>query len=305
MKDKLLVLGAGSLTGFKLASIASADFAVTATYNLRNPDFDQITTFQLDAADKSQLENVIQKVDPDVIVNCVALNSVDYCESHPEAAFKINHKLVKTLVDTALKINSKLVHLSTDSVFAGMKQEPYTELDSTNPINVYGESKLKGENEVLTVSSNLLIRASVLYGWLPNHLSRIHTSSMKQKNFAQWLINKLKQKAAVQIITDEYSSPIIADDFAQSIIHLIKENESGVFHSAPPIQINRYDFSVRLAKHLGYDHNLIKPVTNKELGRNVKTAKNKCLDSSKLQKTGYRFLTLEESFDLIQKQMAT
>ncbi len=126
---------------------------------------------------------------------------------------------------------------------------------------------------------------------------------MKPTNFGQWLVNKLKSKETVQIITDEESSPIIADDFAKSIIHLIKNNKNGIFHSVPPIQISRYEFSIKLAKILDLDSTLIQPTTNQELGRNVVTGFNKCLDSSKMVKeTNFQFLSLEKSLKILKNQ---
>ena len=168
-----------------------------------------------------------------------------------------------------------------------------------------GKTKYLAEHDVSKNSENLIVRASVLYGWLPPKFSSIPTSSMKQYNFGLWLINSLMKNESLYIITDEISTPLIADDFANSILHLVSKNFSGIFHSASKIPISRYDFSIKMAKFLGLNHELIKPTTNKELGRDVKTSLNKCLDSSKLESTGFRFLTLDESFELIKNQMGS
>ena len=126
---------------------------------------------------------------------------------------------------------------------------------------------------------------------------------MKPQNFVFWLINKLNSNEEVNIIEDEISSPIIVDDFANSIMHLLKRNSSGIYHSAPNVCINRYEFSKKIAEELELDSNLIKPISNKELGRNVKTGINKCLDSSKIQtSTKFKFLTVNESLSLLKKQ---
>ena len=107
----------------------------------------------------------------------------------------------------------------------------------------------------------------------------------------------------VRIITDEYSSPIIVDDFARSILHIIKYEGNGIFHSAPKLQITRYDFSVKIANALGLSVELIEPISNKELGRDVNTGSNKCLSSKKLSDNlNYKFLTLDESLDLLKTQ---
>ena len=300
---KIFICGIGGLVGSKLADIAKNRFDVYGSYNLRNPKFDFVKSFQLDITNNDKLEHLITEIKPDIIINATALNNVDYCETHKKKADEINFKSVLKLSEISNLLNCKFVHLSTDSVFDGLKTEPYFESDIPNPINNYGRSKLFGENTVINFKSNLIIRASVLYGWLPKSICEIETSSLKQFNFAQWLILKLNSKENINVISDEYSSPIIADDFAHSIIHLVLGNHYGIFHSAPPINISRYDFSIKLANFLNLDSSLIIPTTIEKLGRVVPTAKNKCLNSTKIINTNFKFLTLEESFELIKNQM--
>lgn len=301
---KLFICGIGGLVGSKLVHIVRNEFEIHGSYNLRNPKFDFVKSFQLDITNYNRLDEILSKINPDIIINAAALNNVDYCENHKNEADEVNFKAVLKLSEISNRLNSKLVHLSTDSIFDGSKTEPYTENDTPNPINNYGKSKLLGEEAVLNFKENLIVRASVLYGWLPKQVSSIKSSSLKQLNFAQWLIGKLISKEDVEIISDEHSSPIIADDFARSIIHLVLGKFSGIFHSAPPLKINRYDFSVKLANSLNLDSSLITSTTIEKLGRHVPTAKNKCLDSKKLINTNFKFLTMEESFELIKKQMS-
>ena len=302
---KLFICGIGGLVGSKLVNIAKENFEVYGSYNLRNPHFESIKSFQLDITNSDKLESILTKINPDIIINATALNNVDYCENHKNEADDVNFNAVSKLSEISNSLNSKFVHLSTDSVFDGTKNKPYVETDIPNPINNYGRSKLDGENSVLRFENNIIVRASVLYGWLPKSLSEIKSSSLKQFNFVQWLISKLKSKESVSVVSDEFSSPIISNDFARSIIHLILDDHHGIFHSAPPLCINRYDFSINLANFLNLDASLIVPTTIEKLGRSVPTAKNKCLDSTKISDTNFKFLTLDESFKLIKKQMLT
>lgn len=304
MKKKLFILGIGGLTGSKLVKLAKSDFEIYGSYNLRNPKFDFIEGIKLDISDISEVKDVLSKIRPDVIINTCAVNNVDYCENHQEEAKKINIDFVEQLHEITKSLSTKLVHLSSDSVFDGTKKNPYKEEDVPKPINYYGYTKMIGEKLVLENKNNLVVRASVLYGWLPKSLSQLASSSMKPTNFGQWIINKLISKERVKIITDEFSSPILADDFARSILHLVSGNHSGIFHSSPPIQITRYDFCVKLAEFLGLNSKLIEPVTSKDLGRNVTTGFNKCLDSSKIiNESKFKFLSLEESFRLLKDQI--
>jgi len=304
-RKKLFVIGIGSLTGYKLANLAKNQFEIWGSYNLRNPMLDFVESVKLDITNYEKVEEIFLDFRPDCVINTAALTNVDYCEFHQAEANKTNIEAVRNLAKVSNTINAKFVHISSDSVFDGIKKGPYNEGDFPNPINYYGFTKLEGEKIVLQNKKNLIVRASVLYGWMPEFLSTASSSSMKPNNFALWLIKQLMKGEKVKIITDEYSSPIIADDFAKSIIHLVLKNSSGVFHSAPSIEITRYEFSVKIAKFLELDVSLIKPTNRSELGRQVTTASNKCLDSKKItSETGFQFLSLEQSLELIKRQMA-
>ena len=303
MKKKLFIIGVGGLTGSKLVEIAKKEFEIFGSYNYRDPKSSIQKNIKLDISNTTKIKEILEEIKPDIVINTAGINNVDYCEKNPDIALKINIQAVKEICQITKKLGIKFVQLSSDSVFDGTKQLPYEEIDETESINYYGETKIKSEKIVLENPNNVVVRASVLYGYLPHNLAKIESSSKKSINFGQWLINKLSINEKVRIITDEYSSPIIADDFARSILHIIKYEGNGIFHSAPELQITRYDFSVKIAKALGLSVKLIEPVSNKELGRDVNTGSNKCLSSKKLSgNLNYKFLTLDESLDLLKTQ---
>ena len=303
MKKKLFIIGVGGLTGSKLVEIAKKDFEIFGSYNYRDPKSSIQKNIKLNISNSTKIKEILEEIKPDVVINTAGINNVDYCEKNPDLALKINIQAVKEICQITKKLGIKFVQLSSDSVFDGTKQLPYEEIDETESINYYGETKIESEKIVLENPNNVVVRASVLYGYLPHNLAKIESSSKKSINFGQWLINKLSINEKVRIITDEYSSPIIADDFARSILHIIKYEGNGIFHSAPELQITRYDFSVKIAKALGLSVKLIEPVSNKELGRDVNTGSNKCLSSKKLSgNLNYKFLTLDESLDLLKTQ---
>lgn len=306
MKKKLFIIGVGGLTGSKLVEIAKDDFEVFGSYNYRDPKSSIIKSVRLDISNSSAIRDILEEIKPDIVINTAGINNVDYCEKYPDQALKINIQAVKEICQITKEIGIKFVQLSSDSVFDGTKQLPYEETDDTKSINYYGETKIESEKIVLENPNNVVVRASVLYGYLLHNLAKIESSSKKSINFGQWLISKLIANERVRIITDEYSSPIIVDDFARSILHIIKHDQNGIFHSAPKLQITRYDFSIKVAKALGLSVELIEPVSNKELGRDVNTGSNKCLNSEKLSNNlDYKFLTLDESLDLLKIQFRT
>lgn len=300
---KILVFGVGGLVGFKLANLIMKDKnEFFGTYNLRNPKIS--SSIKLDIRETNSVRKIINNEKPDIVINSCSLTNIDYCEKHENEAIKLNVEFVRELFSICKKIGAKLVHLSTDSVFDGTKETPYGEKDKVNPINVYGRTKFEGERIVLEDQNNLVVRASILYGWLPKFLAEIPTSSMKPTNFGQWLIQQLIHGNNVRIITDEISSPIIADDFAKAIQYLSIGNYAGVYHLAPELILNRYEFSCKIAEKLELDKNLISPITNKELGRNVDTGFNKCLSSEKIRsQTQFKFMSLDESLELIKNQI--
>jgi dTDP-4-dehydrorhamnose reductase len=300
---RIFILGIGSLTGSKLAILTKTNYQVSGSYNLRDPNIQNIVSTKLDITDIKKVESLLSKTNPDFVVNTCAINNVDYCEKNRDVAKNINADFVASLSKTCKSIGTKLIHLSSDSVFDGTKKTPYVETDTPNPINYYGQTKLIGEKPVLENPENTVIRVSVLYGWLIKSISNIPSSSMKPSNFGKWLVEKLKANEKVQVITDEYSSPIIADDFARAILHSIENSLSGLYHAAPQVEITRYDFCKKLAQSLGLNQDLITPVTSKQLGRDVMTGFNKCLDSSKMAKTGFQFMTLDDSLALFRKQV--
>ncbi|QDI88790.1 SDR family oxidoreductase [Candidatus Nitrosopumilus sp. SW] len=301
---KLFIFGMGGLVGYRISILAKNKFEIYGSYNERNPQFTFASAQKINILEENKVKKALNSINPDYVVITSALTNVDYCESHSKEAKKVNVDAVKNIFEICEQLNCKVIYISSDSVFDGTKKSPYLENDKPEPINYYGKTKLDSEKIILKNPNNLVVRASVLYGWLPSYLSNIPSSSMKDKNFAQWLIQKLMNEESVNIITDEISSPILADDLAKSIIHLIREGHQGLFHSAPSIQISRFDFSIKMAKHLSLNENLIHPVSNKELGRDVTTGNNKCLDSKKIQKeTGFTFLDLDESFNKLKNNI--
>ena len=303
MGKKIYITGVGGLLGYKLSIQSIEKFKVFGSYNLRKPKLKDISADKLNLTNFLETKEIIKKINPDIIVNTAAISSVDYCEKHRNECEKINVEHVKNLYEISQKHKIKLIQISSDSVFDGNKNMPYVESNEPNPINVYGKTKLESEKIVLEDPNNLVVRSSVLYGWMPKYLTEIESSSKKSINFGQWLVNQLMKKQNVSIVNDEISSPIIAEELARSIIHLIESNCSGIFHCAPNESINRYDFSIKLANILNLDTSLIKSTTISKLGRQVNTGINKALDPTKIINTNFVCQSINESLKMIKNQI--
>lgn len=201
----------------------------------------------LDITNAAQLEAVIAGEKPDVILNCAAYNQVDKVEEEPEAAFKINADAVENLALLCKKYNIFLVHFSSDYVFDGTKQGFYIESDKTNPINKYGQSKLKGEEAVIKhLDKYLILRLSWVIGrGKQNFLFKVHS----------WA----KEKEVLQISADEVSVPTYTEDIVDVGIMAIERRLIGLYHLTNNGYCSRYELAKYFITKMGLS-NLIMPV---------------------------------------------
>ena len=162
---KILITGASGLYGNKLAQITSTKgYDVFSSYNQDKPTFG--SPIQFDISDKKRVEQVFQQYRPDTVVHAASLTKVDTCETNKELAWKTNVKGTKNIVQESKKNHSFLIYISTDYVFDGEKGY-YTETDKPDPINYYGQTKLKAEQQIQTLTNYCIARPSVIYGSTP------------------------------------------------------------------------------------------------------------------------------------------
>ncbi len=159
----------------------------------------------------------------DVLVNCAALTNVDYCETHPEEAHHLNGEAVATIADVCSRKKARCIHISTDYVFDGGKEEPYTEEDEARPISVYGASKLAGEVCLHAVSAqHLAVRVSWVFG--PDRVSFV--DQILQRAFEHDAVAAIADKVAVPTYTIDAAQllrPFLADIPADGVLHLCNE----------------------------------------------------------------------------------
>jgi len=200
---------------------------------------------QLDITNFQQVENVIKEVNPDVIVNCAAYNFVDEAEENPPFAYNVNYHSVENLSSLCKKMNIFLVHYSTDYVFDGEKGDFYTEEDKPNPINRYGESKLKGEQAVKNNLDNFLIfRLSWVFGNGKN-------------NFMHKLSEWAKQRRILKISADEVSIPTYTEDIVNVTLAALKQDIKGIYHLTNSGYCSRYELAKHFMKKMGMNNILI------------------------------------------------
>ena len=200
-----------------------------------NTDIDEV-----DVTDLSQVLGFAKEHQPDVIFDCAAVTDVGVCEDSPKYAFKVNAVGARNLAIAASRIQAKILLLSTDDVFNGIRQVPYHEFDETDPMTVYGKSKLAGENYVKEFAhDHFIIRSNWVFG------------RGSRTNFVNQILDAIETKTELHISDDQYGSPTSANALAVFMLHLIGSEEYGTYHVTCSGVCNRYEFAkeiVRLAK---------------------------------------------------------
>ncbi len=272
---KLLITGASGLYGSKLAEIATAkNYEVYSGYSRDQPAYG--TPVQFDVADKNRVEEIFEKVGPEVVVHAAALTDVDKCELNKELAWKINVEGTRNIAEAVKTSRAFLIYISTDYVFNG-ETGRYKEADKPDPINYYGLTKLKAEELVKDLIGEYCIaRASVIYGSTP---------AAGKVNFALWLLNKLERSEQARIVTDQWNSPTLNTNLADMTLEVIERKLTGIFHLSGATRISRYDFAKQIAESFNLDSNLISPATSAEFSWAAERPKDSSLDTLKAQQT--------------------
>lgn len=197
--------------------------------------------------DLSILESVADRIaeyNADWVVNCAAYTQVDKAEEDVESAFRINRGAAKEIARGVEHTQGKLLHISTDYVFDGKKSSPYKEDDNTNPLSIYGRSKLEGEHEIKKILPNaIILRTAWIFGEHGN-------------NFVKTILRLASEKRELHVVNDQIGSPTWTVDIAKAIVELIDKNEQGVYHFSSEGEVSWYDVAcevVNIAKQLNYE----------------------------------------------------
>ncbi|QHI37478.1 dTDP-4-dehydrorhamnose reductase [Kordia antarctica] len=229
---------------------------------------------ELDITDTKTVNDYFSKNTFDYCVNCAAYTNVELAESEEEKAYLVNAEAVKNLAKACAENNTTLLHISTDYVFDGTKTAPYVETDTTNPISVYGASKLKGEQNIQEVLQQyFIIRTSWLYAEFG-------------KNFYKTIVQKAKEKANLTITTEQTGTPTNANDLAELILKIIntENTDYGIYHFSNDGEATWYDFTKEIIKNLNLA-SAEKPTLQSVASYKTKAArpKNSVLDKTKVR----------------------
>ena len=223
------------------------------------------TSTELDITNREKVISSIQNFKPDVVFHCAAYTDVEKAEleENQKECYNINVNGTKNIVDASWKVNAKLIYISTDCVFDGEKETPYTIDDKTNPINYYGATKQTGERYCKIAPKNFIVRVSWLFG-------------KNGDNFIKRILDLSHQKDELKIINDQIGSPTYTLDLAKALIQLAKTENYGIYHITNRDTCSLYDLAQYICELDGTKINLI-PVSSDDYKTKAKKPKNSIL----------------------------
>lgn len=223
---------------------------------------------------------VLKEYSPDVIINTAAFHKTDECEEQPEKTFAINAIGARNNATIAKSINACAVYISTDYVFNGEKNSPYTEADMPSPINTYGISKLAGEFFTRMSENHYVFRVASLFG--------VAGASGKGGNFVETMIKKAENNEEIKVVDDMVISPTYTKDAAEMIKIIIEKNlPYGTYHVTNSSSCSWYEFAKAIFNDLELKANL-SPIKTTSLNVKAKRPRFSALTSIKLKKYGLK-----------------
>jgi len=224
------------------------------------------------------LPEIVRAARPDVIVNAVAYTNVDKAESEPDIARRINADAVGEIAREAKKLGALLVHYSTDYVFDGTKGSPYVETDTPNPINVYGKTKLAGEEAAAEAGIYLTFRTSWVY-------------SNRTGGFVSKVLEWAKTKSELRIVDDQIGSPtwnrMLAEVTGQILAQYMVDQgwvleRSGLFHLAGAGAVSRYEWVKEILRLVGREDIIVHPAKSEEFPTPARRPRYSVLETQKV-----------------------
>ena len=232
----------------------------------------------LDITKKESIELVFTKVKPDFCINTAAYTAVDKAESEPEKAFEINVIGAQNLAEVCRDFKTKLIHVSTDFVFDGTKNRPYTEDDSTNPQSIYGQTKLDGEKVIQkTIKECFIIRTSWVFSSFGN-------------NFMKTMLRLGAERDSLSVVDDQIGTPTNAVDLAHALVQIILQtsenpeiNRYGIYNFSNEGHCSWYDFAQKILEINNINIHL-KPIPSSSYPTPAERPKYSVLDKSKIKR---------------------
>ncbi len=269
---KILVTGKNGQLGKSIHKIV--------TNNEQTDEFVFVGREELDLSSTDSITSYFNHNNFDIIINCAAHTAVDKAEEEAVLANQINHLAVAQLAQIAKTQQAKLIHISTDYVFDGESDKPYTETEVTNPINIYGKTKLAGEQALKEImpTDAIIIRTSWVYSEYGN-------------NFVKTMLRLGKQRDELNVVSDQIGSPTYATDLANAILDTVQNKafkevgqETQVYHYSNAGEISWYEFAKEIFE-LADTQCSVNSITTEQYPTPAKRPKNTLMNKDKIAET--------------------
>ena len=300
MKKRILITGSNGLLGQKLVDLlrkqSSVELIATARGNNRLPKTEGYTYASLDITIQEDVLAIFDQFKPHVVIHTAAMTNVDTCETDREGCDVLNVNSVAYLIEACEKHGTYLCHLSTDFIFDGA-DGPYTEEGIANPISYYGESKLKAEQ--LLLASNIrwsIARTVLVYGIVPD---------MSRSNIVLWVKKSLEDGKTIQVVTDQFRTPTLAEDLAMGCWLLAKDEVEGIFNISGSDFLTPYEMAVMTADYYDLDKSLLQKADSSTFTQTAKRPARTGFILDKAKKVlGYSPRTFQEGIAIMAQQVA-
>jgi len=282
---RLVVSGASGLLGLNMSLVAQkSGFDVTGLVNNTRLKDVPFNVENVDLLKTDKAIQIIKNSKPDGIIHCAAIANLNYAERHPDLTHELNSVVPGALAAAAAEWRIPFIHISTDAVFDGIDGN-YRETDNTTPLSVYAKTKLEGERAVLDAYHSAVVARVVFFGW----------SLTGQRSLSEFFINNLHAGNTVDGYSDTFFSPLYVEDLAATLLKILNENLSGIYHIVSPQSLSKYEFGLQIAKEFGLNPLLIKPIQRQIINIGAQRSLNLVLNPEKIQLAlGKKLPTVDE-----------
>ncbi len=272
---RLLIFGARGMLGTDLVSLCEGRHCLRA-----------IDIQEVDITDAEAVRAEVVGFGPDAVINAAAYTDVDGSEAHPDEAFRVNAEGVAHIAAACSACGASLYNISTDYVFDGLKQTPYTEDDVPRPLGVYGRSKWEGEQRASKLLDRIcIVRTAWLYG-------------RAGKNFVTAILSQAATKPELRVVADQKGSPTYTKDLARALVALVEGRLLGIYHVTNSGSCTWYEFARKILSVASITGVTVIPITTAALGRRAPRPAYSVMDCSKFERcTGMRLRHWEAALE--------
>lgn len=264
---KVLVTGANGQLGYDVVEVLK----------LRNIECCGTTRNDFDLCDFTRAEKFITAFHPDVIIHCAAYTAVDKAEDEKDICRAVNAVGTENIAKICKKINAKMLYISTDYVFDGTKKGFYEVDDTPNPINVYGQTKLEGEQAVQKILDKyFIVRISWVFGEHGN-------------NFVKTMLRLGKERKKISVVSDQIGSPTYTEDLAQLLVDMVQTDKYGIYHATNEGECSWAEFAEVIFKVAGINVN-VKHITSDEYFTKANRPQNSRMSKYCITNNGFKKL---------------